>query len=61
MLCDNQFCFYWSDNLCTLSDISLDDRGCCQDCLTLSLTDRQLQKAREKTLRLLDRQYDHWE
>ena len=61
MNCENTFCIYWADDVCTLSDISLDDRGCCQDCLTLSLTDHQLQKAREKTLRLLDRQYDHWE
>ena len=61
MLCDNRLCVYWSDDLCSLSDISLDDRGCCRDCLTISLTGRQLQKAKDITLRRFEHQYDRWE
>ncbi len=61
MMCDNTLCVYWTDNVCSLTDIYLDDRGCCQECLWISASDQQLEKMREKTLKAYERRYDRWD
>ena len=61
MECENTFCIYWADEECTLKTIALDDRGCCQECLYVRLTDHELEQYRDKTIRYYDRKYDHWE
>lgn len=61
MNCENLFCIYYADGVCTLSDIALDDRGCCQECVYIRLTDHKLEQCREKTIRYYERKYDRWE
>ena len=61
MLCENEFCIYWSGDGCTLLTVELDDHGCCRDCVYIQLTDHQKEKAREKTIRTYEKQYDKWD
>ena len=51
---ENQLCVYWLDNVCTLSDIHLDNQGNCGDCLQIELTEKELKEVRERTLNRYD-------
>ena len=44
MECENVFCAYYLDGICTLKEISLDAQGHCLECLYIRLTARQLEK-----------------
>lgn len=61
MQCENVFCVYWADDECSLKTIALDDHGCCQECLYVMLSERELEESRGKTLRYYERKYDRWE
>ena len=60
MECENVFCAYYLDGICTLKEISLDAQGHCLECLYIRLTARQLEKARKTTLRHYEKEYDRW-
>lgn len=50
MRCENDFCIYWSGNVCLLEEISLDVRGVCQESVFVELEETFLNEQR-KTFR----------
>ncbi|MBR6562352.1 MAG: hypothetical protein IKK70_00240 [Clostridia bacterium] len=51
MRCDNLFCVYWTEEGCTLDEISLDISGCCECCIYVDIDESTLRKKREEQLR----------
>ena len=60
MECENIFCAYYLDDICTLKEISLDAQGHCLEFLYVLFSDNELQTARERTLRHYEKEYDRW-
>jgi len=54
MKCENVFCIYESDGICTLDEIELDILGQCTECIYATLDDETLRIAKEKTLRNIE-------
>lgn len=52
--CENQFCLYWRNSRCLLSYLTLDNAGCCENCVFVELPEGQLKKAREMQLKKLE-------
>lgn len=48
MRCENYYCVYWCNNNCTLTEISLDIQGNCQECILVDIDQSTIQKAREQ-------------
>lgn len=48
MQCENNFCIYWSEHACTLSQISLDTGGRCEECIMVNLDEKLLEAERQK-------------
>ena len=57
MECENHFCIYCKEHRCCLDTISLDIRGNCQDCIYVSLPEKDLQQAKEKLLNRYEEEY----
>lgn len=51
---ENDFCIYWSGNVCQLEQISLDVRGVCQECIFVELEEFFLKEQREKLRRRVE-------
>ena len=51
MRCDNHFCVYWSNNCCTLQEITLDIIGSCTNCVPVDLKKRVQKEKRENALK----------
>ena len=49
MDCMNVFCIYQKDDRCLLDHISLDDMGCCQECIYPDLSPQTLEHEKEKS------------
>ena len=45
--CENHFCVYWSEDICTLGKISLDALGACTDCIHVELREREARWEKE--------------
>lgn len=58
MRCENYFCAYYSEHECRLSIITLDIRGCCEDCILIDADDN-IETQRERLFRHLDELFDH--
>lgn len=54
MRCDNVFCIYWADERCSLDKISLDIRGCCENCIYINADDARLEEKRAQLLLKFD-------
>lgn len=50
MRCNNVFCVYWSDEQCSLDNIYLDIRGCCENCIYVNIDDDCLETRRKLLL-----------
>ncbi len=50
MRCENQFCIYHNNDSCVLDDIELDIAGQCQSCIYISLSEKELNKIKTKTI-----------
>lgn len=57
MTCENLFCIYWKENVCTLEKISLDMQGACQDRVYVTLEDALLEKERKNALLRYEREF----
>lgn len=57
MLCENCFCIYWEEGRCVLERITINIQGHCQECIYLSVPEKDLKKAREKILKRYERSY----
>lgn len=51
MHCENIFCIYWSEQLCSLDEITLDIQGNCKECIYVEINESLLQKQRNKILK----------
>ena len=51
MQCENYFCIYWAEGVCTLDEISLNILGSCQSCIYVDIDEQTLQSAKEKLLK----------
>lgn len=56
MKCENYFCLYWYKNSCILDEISLDIRGCCEDCVYIDIEDDFLIETRCQLLASWERE-----
>ena len=54
MNCENEFCIYNQKEKCTLSKISLDFQGRCNECIYVNIEETQLKKIKKEQLRGLD-------
>ena len=50
MKCENIFCIYWSEGICSINEVSLDIQGSCVDCIYVDIEDEYLQKKRKDIL-----------
>ncbi len=50
MICENHFCIYWWENACILEEVTLDIQGTCQQCIYISIDDKDLQPLRNKMI-----------
>ncbi len=48
MRCDNSFCIYKKDGLCSLDRIDLDEAGRCRQCIEVQWTQEELEEKKEK-------------
>ncbi len=55
MKCQNSFCIYWSDNACSLHEISLDINGHCEACINVEVDENVLNASRKDLLFRLKR------
>lgn len=60
MECENHFCIDCKEHRCRLDTISLDIRRNCQDCIYVSLSEKDLQQAKEKLLNRYEEEYMRW-
>lgn len=61
MRCENNFCIYWSEDRCTVDEISIDYLGRCDACTFVNIEEEVLCKAREKILRSYKEQQALWD
>lgn len=50
MNCENIFCIYWDEHVCTLENIDIDSAGCCESCIYVEFEKNELDKLRKKQL-----------
>lgn len=50
MKCLNSFCIYWSDNACSLHEVSLDVNGRCEACINVEIDEKVLDASRKDLL-----------
>ncbi len=50
MICANRMCIYYSNDKCTIDNISLDIEGRCEECIYVNVDEETLQKYRKKML-----------
>ena len=60
VMCENQFCVYWSENTCTLRKISLDAVGACTDCIHVEVPKGLLAQKRQELLSELREREARW-
>ena len=60
VMCENQFCVYWSENTCTLRKISLDAVGACTDCIHVEVPKDLLAQKRQELLSELRERDARW-
>lgn len=46
--CENNYCIYWENKKCILSNIFINSAGLCMDCILISLSERELKEKRKK-------------
>lgn len=61
MLCDNNFCIYWEYDNCSLDEITLDARGCCNDCIFVPMKEDELFEKRKELLLRYDAEWKRME
>lgn len=54
MICENEFCLYWHDNVCVLKEVTLDIQGRCQNCIYVTISETVLDRERKKLFKLYD-------
>ncbi len=59
--CENHFCVYWSEDICTLGKISLDILGACTDCIHVGVPKDLLAQKRQELLSELKEREARWE
>lgn len=50
MKCENYFCIYQADGVCTLDEVNLDITGSCTECIYIELDDSVLTESKQKLL-----------
>ena len=60
MICENKFCIYYSDHICTLDSISLDSAGTCTNCIYIDLEEALLETARKQMHKKFENIYKNW-
>ncbi len=50
MRCENCYCVYWEKDRCILDEISLDMRGCCDECAYVVVDEAILLSERDRLL-----------
>ncbi len=50
MICENNYCIYWSRNSCILDEIYLNNLGICESCINVSIPDDELEILRKEQL-----------
>lgn len=50
MRCENKFCIYQKDNICSLDKIEIDSMGMCTECIHTTINESILSKIKTKTL-----------
>ena len=60
VMCENQFCVYWREDICTLKKISLDAVGACRDCVTVEVPKDLLAQKRQELLSELREREARW-
>ena len=58
--CENHFCVYWREDICTLKKISLDALGACRDCVTVEVPKDLLARKRQELLSELREREARW-
>ena len=58
--CENHFCVYWREDICTLKKISLDALGACRDCVTVEVPKDLLAQKRQELLSELREREARW-
>lgn len=58
--CENHFCVYWREDICTLKKISLDAVGACRDCVTVEVPKDLLARKRQELLSELREREARW-
>ena len=51
MDCENYLCVYENHGKCRLESISLDISGQCTNCIYVTLTEQEIEKAKKRTLK----------
>lgn len=54
MLCENNFCIYWSKNNCILNNIEIDISGVCKSCIYLNIEEEILNNYRKNSLKNIE-------
>ena len=52
--CENRFCVYWKEDLCTLDEIELNILGMCESCIYIDIDDDVLNELRTDQLNKLE-------
>ncbi len=53
MECYNDLCVYWKDDICILDRISINEIGMCNEYISVTIPDGELEEYREKHLQEL--------
>lgn len=51
MDCETTLCIYWQQGRCCLDEISIDSRGHCQDCIYVTIEEKELYQKRQELLK----------
>lgn len=51
MKCQNNLCIYWKNSMCILNEITLDERGICQECICVNISENLLKIERKSMLK----------
>ena len=61
MKCQNRFCIYQKDDICTLDEeAELDINGMCINCIYPDIPEKMLNQEKEKLLKLYDEEENRW-
>ena len=60
MNCENKFCIYYENHVCTLETIDINTFGCCDSCIYIDLDESVLKDARRKIREKYEIIYEHW-